>query len=318
MSSPFDTNYLAGGLLRGPVVSNGIPFVPTPLPPTPNSLEKVGGLPPIISGLPSSSLLEVTGNSIGVAINSAIVPTPGGFIDMGQGYSLTFDSDTAQGRITPAIGSLVEDISPQGDPAISYSGTDLRILLEATNVPQRGNLPGSISKQLLECTTISISVFRAKSAARSAGYIGVRGYARGGRTIAGTMILTQFAADVLRRFLHGLLLEGDSSKDSDYVMVDQLPPFNMTLLFCNELGLASYCRILGVELGNVGTVYSHNDMYTEQQISYMAAQMTPLLPMNVKALMRKAPGNRKNSRERTVQDVWDKNNPPITSDIFNA
>ena len=57
------------------------------------------------------------------------------------------------------------------------------------------------SKQLLELTTMSVSVHRAKAQARAAGYINPKGIARGGRTIAGTMVMTKFAAEVLLRFL---------------------------------------------------------------------------------------------------------------------
>ena len=49
-----------------------------------------------------------------------------------------------------------------------------------------------MSKQLLECTTLTVSVHRVKSPVRACGYINPKGFARGGRTIAGTMILTQF------------------------------------------------------------------------------------------------------------------------------
>ena len=76
----------------------------------------------------------------------------------------------------------------------------------------------------------------------------------------------------------------DSSKDSKYVKADQLPPFNITLMFCNEQGYASYRRLLGVDFVTDGTVYSINDMFPEQTISYVAADFTPLLPLDVSSL----------------------------------
>ena len=48
---------------------------------------------------------------------------------------------------------------------------------------------------------MSVSVHRAKAQARAAGYINPKGIARGGRTIAGTMVMTKFVAEVLLRFL---------------------------------------------------------------------------------------------------------------------
>ena len=134
-------------------------------------------------------------------------------------------------------------------------------------------------KQLLECTTLSVSVHRVKSPVRACGYINPKGFARGGRTIAGTLILTQFTCDVLYRFLQAVL-PNDLSKDTLYVKVDQLPPFNLTMLFADEYGNQSQRRILGMEFVTDGTVYSINDLLSEQTISFMAADFTPLLPLN--------------------------------------
>jgi hypothetical protein len=102
------------------------------------------------------------------------------------------------------------------------------------------------------------------------------------------MILTRFAADVFLRFLQNVLVAEDSSKDFYYRKADQVPPFNMTLLFTNESGMASYRRLLGVETVTDGVVYSTNDLYSEQSVSWVAADMTPLLPFAVSALYQPA------------------------------
>ena len=62
--------------------------------------------------------------------------------------------------------------------------------------------------------------------------------------------------------------------------VDQLPPFNATILFADEYGNASYRCLLGLEFVTDGTVYSIQDLLSEQSISYMASDFTPLLPVN--------------------------------------
>ena len=85
--------------------------------------------------------------------------------------------------------------------------------------------------------------------------------------------------DVLFRFLQAVLPQ-DFSSDTTYVKVDQLPPFNATILFSDEYGNASYRRLLGLEFVTDGTVYSIHDMLTEQTISTMASDFTPLLPVN--------------------------------------
>jgi hypothetical protein len=167
----------------------------------------------------------------------------------------------------------------------TYAGSDMRVLIELP-IPGSRNSPGPAKrKQLIELTTVSISVHRVKSPVRSCGYTNPRGFARGGRTIAGTIILTQFTVDVMYRFLYDEMVALDLSKDSFYLKPDQLPPFDMTLLFSDEYGNASYRRLLGVDCATDGTVYSVNDLFTEQTISYYAADFTPLMPMNRTTMM---------------------------------
>ena len=70
--------------------------------------------------------------------------------------------------------------------------------------------------------TLTVSVHREKAPARACGYINPKGFARGRRTIAGTLILTQFTVDVLFRFLQAVM-PNDLSKDTTYVKPDQIP-----------------------------------------------------------------------------------------------
>jgi len=172
-----------------------------------------------------------------------------------------------------------------------------------------------MSKQLLECTTLTVSVHRVKSPVRACGYINPKGFGRGGRTIAGTMILTRFTCDVLYRFLQAVL-PSDLSKDTLYVKVDQLPPFNLTMLFADEYGNKSQRRILGMEFVTDGTVYSINDLLSEQTISFMAADFTPLLPLNETPVFNPEISGVKSfttsqayQAERTVSDIINRGTP---------
>ncbi len=90
-------------------------------------------------------------------------------------------------------------------------------------------------------------------------------------------VLTKFTTDVLLSFLAAGVVY-DQSLDQWYSKIDQLPPFDISLLFSNESGYASYQRILGVEFVTSGDVVSIQDMMTEQTISYLASDFTPLLP----------------------------------------
>ncbi|MGI4814858.1 MAG: hypothetical protein ACRYGG_16210 [Janthinobacterium lividum] len=165
----------------------------------------------------------------------------------------------------------VKETSPDGG-YISYAGTNIQALIEVGDNP---NGTARFAKQLIEMTAISVSIHRANSAAWSLGFTGAKGYARGRRTVAGTMIFTQFTKDVLAEFLNASIVS-DLSKDTTYVKVDQLPLFNLTLLFTSEYGYMSYRRLYGISFVTDGTIYSTNDLMTEQTISYVASDFTPL------------------------------------------
>jgi hypothetical protein len=102
-----------------------------------------------------------------------------------------------------------------------FTGSDLKVILE---VAGSASTPDQIhlSKVLTELTTITVSVHRVKSPARALGYINPKGFARGGRTIAGTMVFTKFGQDVLADFLMSSAFTYDLSKDTEYVKVDQV------------------------------------------------------------------------------------------------
>lgn len=185
----------------------------------------------------------------------------------------------------------------------TYTGSDIRVIVDLVNAVTTANTRAE-TKQLIECTTFTISIHREKAAVRAAGYINPKGFARGRRTIAGTLVLTQFTVDVLYKFLQGQQMLGhDISKDTHYVKVDQLPPFNMTLLFTDEYGNVSYRRVLGVDFVTDGVVYSTNDMLAEQTVSYMASDFTPLIDINSSALFRPNVSSSIFDSERMVQNA---------------
>ena len=160
----------------------------------------------------------------------------------------------------------------------TYTGSGIKAMLEFPN--ETGTAIGiHLSKQLIELTTISVSIHRVKTPAVAMGYINPKGFARGRRCIAGTLIFNKFTKDVLAEFLTSKAFTSDLSKDTNFSKVDQLPAFNLTLLFEDEYGNTSYQRLLGVELVTSGDVYSIQEMLSEQTISFVCADFTPLLPI---------------------------------------
>jgi hypothetical protein len=254
---------------------------------------------PTVSDLTDQTggLIPTAGNtfqtSIGIPIGTGSVP-----------YDLEDLINNPNGGMGLSIynpdGTLTTDLQNNYS---TYTGTDLKIIVDLVNTDTTSTIRKN-QKQLIECTTFTVSIHREKSAVRAAGYINPKGFARGRRTIAGTMVLTQFTVDILYRFLMANQLSAhDLSKDTFYVKVDQLPPFNMTMIFTDEFGNASYRRVLGVDFVTDGVVYSTNDMMTEQTISYMASDFTPLLNFEASALFRSDNAGQSVATENTVESV---------------
>jgi len=58
--------------------------------------------------------------------------------------------------------------------------------------------------------------------------------------------------------------------------VDQLPPFDMTLIFINEAGAFAYLSLLGVQFVNEGFGYTLDDLASEIGVTYVATGIRPL------------------------------------------
>lgn len=277
-------DFFTGGLYPsdssfGSIVSSGNACLLNPTTPSnPPDLPSALGLTrPQLEDLKSiTTLKDPQGNTI--------IATADGYTAIGNNYNLGFDPTTLQGRINPTLNPNVSKslkFDMLGTSRASFTGSDVRLLIELADRPTNGNSPPY--KQLLESTTITVSIHREVAPVRASGYINPKGFALGTRTIAGTLILTQFTVDTLFHFLQASNVT-DMSKDTLFTKVDQLPPFNITMLFCNEYGYVSTRMLLGVKFVTDGTVYSIQDMMTEQTLSYMALDFTPLMPYNMNNL----------------------------------
>jgi hypothetical protein len=331
MSTPsYSLSSLTSGLLAGSsgtsdstdLLTQGMMVTPLPLISTVNANEALPGLGSSSAVTSSALLTDVaatsTQNPIYDAAGNLVSPlTAASSINVGNG-NLNFDPTTLQGVLTPTTGSSTSsglDVTQLPGDTVLFSGADIRIMIEVADPLG----PTRWSKQFLECTTLTISIHRVKDPARSCGFIGARGYSRGGRTIAGTFVLTELGKDALYEFLSAFALR-DKSKDSNIAKVDQIPPFNISLLFANEYGYASSRRLLGVDMVTDGTVYSVNDAYSERTISYVASDLTPLLPVSLKSLQA-APQDSDPSTQREMSPMDVMTSPAtktVTSDNLIA
>lgn len=133
------------------------------------------------------------------------------------------------------------------------------------------------TKVLAELQTISISTFREKAAVRACGQVGVKGYTRGPRTIAGTMVFTVFDRNVLFELLETTSFDSDDQFQA--AIKDQLPPLDLTIMFANEYGALSRLSLYGVEFVSEGQSMSIEDIILEDVCQFVARDVDPMTPV---------------------------------------
>ena len=161
----------------------------------------------------------------------------------------------------------------------SYAGADIKAIVHFFDptAPEGSN---ARIKILGDLQTLTISTHREKFPVRALGHVGPKGYTRGPRTIGGTLIFTVFDKTILSE----LLIQGNQLEDAPIdnigvlgaVLIDQIPPFDITIMFANETGSMSKLVIFGVELVNEGQSMSIEDLITENVVTYVARHIMPM------------------------------------------
>jgi hypothetical protein len=129
--------------------------------------------------------------------------------------------------------------------------------------------------------TISYSSFREKFAVRSLGAVASKGYTHGPRTIAGTMVFNVLQSHELYKLADDLTQQekGEEHKKSLHpgsVMLDQIEPFNLMLLFANEFGVYSSLHLFNVTIQTEGQSMSVDEVVTQNQMNFYALEMLPM------------------------------------------
>ena len=126
------------------------------------------------------------------------------------------------------------------------------------------------TKVLGELATISYSINMDKKPVRSIGNVNAKDYVMGQRTIAGSLVFSvfnkHFAEDIIREI-------NESYPAGTSFLVDELPPFDLTISAANEYGYRSRLAIYGIRLLNEGQVMSINDVYTENTYQFFAIDL---------------------------------------------
>lgn len=140
----------------------------------------------------------------------------------------------------------------------SFSGTDAVIDLV---------FPGKRAIRLGTITTLSYSVLRIKNPIRTFGRISPRGFTKGSRVIAGSMIFS-----VTNNHWVNIVKESypEIFEGINKIKADELPPFDILITYSNEYGATSYYTVYGITVEEEGQVVSIEDAMTENVIKFIA------------------------------------------------
>lgn len=140
--------------------------------------------------------------------------------------------------------------------------------------------------ELNNLQTLSYSIYREKAPVRALGFVGEKGRARGTRTIAGSIVFTVFDRHVLWDVMR--IGQGDRTRDAvspdsgymgmEYVLPDQLPPFDIIIHFVNEYGHSAEMVLFGIELHQEGQTMSIQDIITENVMQFTAQHIAIMRP----------------------------------------
>lgn len=201
------------------------------------------------------------------------------------------------------------EVRPNYDPAtdlnsilsnMSFSGADTVATMIIPQIGPDGKItsPGDVI-DIGEIQTISYSIHRENTPIRTLGHSNVRGFIKGGRTIAGSLIFTvfnEYAFYKIKQYKEYLA----RSNGFFAPLADMLPPFDIVLTFFNEYGNAAKMKIFGVTIVDEGQTMSIDDLITEQTYTFMARGIQPMVHM---AYEKEKYGNMTNTQADNILNI---------------
>ena len=149
----------------------------------------------------------------------------------------------------------------------SYSGTDCTIaIIYNKEIVILGNVQ-----------TATYSIHREKYPVRTLGRTYPKNYVRGTRTIAGSLVFIQFNESPLYSLYQFFNERIENNHRFSSPLADEIPPFDMMLIFENEYGKRSIIRLYGVEITDEGGTFSINDIYSENVMQFIAKDIDPMV-----------------------------------------
>jgi hypothetical protein len=118
---------------------------------------------------------------------------------------------------------------------------------------------------------LTYSIHQDKRPVRAIGNMNAKDYVFGQRTIAGTLIFAVFNKHWAYEIMDEYRTAGEHG--SAHFLVDELPPFQITISAANEYGFAARLALYGIRVVNEGQVMSTNDVYTENTYQFVATDL---------------------------------------------
>jgi hypothetical protein len=160
---------------------------------------------------------------------------------------------------------------------MSFSGTDITATIVLPTIDrEKGTIGEADVLEMAEIQTISYSIHRENAPIRTLGHVNPRGFIKGGRTIAGSLIFTVFNEYAFYRIKEFRQMMSESGLFFA-PLADMLPPFDIVLSFFNEYGLGAKMKLYGVTIVDEGGTMSVDDLITEQTYTFMARGIQPLI-----------------------------------------
>lgn len=152
---------------------------------------------------------------------------------------------------------------------ISFSGCDM---VATINIPNSKGV--IVTKALGSLQTLSYSTHMDKKPIRVIGNVNPVAFVNGPRTIAGSLVFAVFNEHFLKEIYADERLRSDyDSEFNQYILTDEMPPFDITISMANEYGARSRMAIYGVTFANEGKAISVNDVYTENTYQFLALDL---------------------------------------------
>lgn len=179
----------------------------------------------------------------------------------------------------PTSGLFTVNRRPRGTYyQMTFTGVDAQCLAST----------GNVVSELDGLTSISWSIHRGKHTPRTLGRPSPALRARGSRTIAGTMIFTvanrhpllDLLPDNMASFMK-LEFVNNQKQFRPIILSDQLPPFDLTIVFTNEYGNSAILILYGIDIVDEGSVISTDNLLTEVTLQYVAVGMDPIQEVEV-------------------------------------